>query len=421
MSAFFSKVKEKSLYFWEKGVKLFKKYELLLFVIVIVALALYMRIKCFDWESRDFNVFLTPWYNDLKANGGFKAMKVLYPADHVNCDYPPLYMYLLAIFSYTPVRAIVAIKSISVFFDFVLAVFIGLIARKITKSDMLGVVCFSALLFLPTVFINSALWGQCDVIYTCFIVISLYFLMCDKDYLSISFYALSFCLKIQSIFFLPIIIIAIIKKKIRLCALPLFVIIYALVGIPAVIFGCGFEDAYFMFFTQMGRYSDLTLNTPNMYNWFGSYSEKHEMLSMPMTCFAVGVTGVSMLPLYKLNFDTKDNKIWVAMACYFAVMMPFVIPHMHERYWYVSDVLCILFVLCFAKKWYAALCAFLPSLYVVCCYMFGVSGISLVLLAIMMCIGVVLMGINLFNLVKESAVNGENIPENISENISESK
>lgn len=66
---------------------------------------------------------------------------------------------------------------------------------------------------LPTIFINSAHWGQMDALYTLFIIISLFFFLKEKPLLGMLAYALSFSIKIQTIFFIPFLVILFLKKK----------------------------------------------------------------------------------------------------------------------------------------------------------------------------------------------------------------
>ena len=63
------------------------------------------------YKSNDYNTYLLPWYNYIKAHGGFAALK-----DNFS-DYNPPYLYLLAFATYLPVDPLIAVKSISVVFD----------------------------------------------------------------------------------------------------------------------------------------------------------------------------------------------------------------------------------------------------------------------------------------------------------------
>src|SRR5205807_1749751 len=110
-------------------------------------------------------------YDYIQAHGGFAVFKESFS------DYNLAYLYLLAGATYLPVKPIIAIKAISILFDMVIALFTYLILQlkyKRSSGPMIGAVL---ILFAPTLFINSAAWGQCDATYTACCLGSLYFLL----------------------------------------------------------------------------------------------------------------------------------------------------------------------------------------------------------------------------------------------------
>ena len=56
--------------------------------------------------------------------------------------------------------------------------------------------------------------------------------------------------------------------------------------------------------------------------------------------------------------------------------MPFFMPHMHERYFYLADALCILYVILNPKKVYVAPLVLLPSLMCYMLYLFSISFVN---------------------------------------------
>ena len=51
------------------------KINYILLTIGIVILAVVVRIFLFNYESFDYMDFLSPWYDFIKSNGGFAALK----------------------------------------------------------------------------------------------------------------------------------------------------------------------------------------------------------------------------------------------------------------------------------------------------------------------------------------------------------
>ena len=376
-----------------------RKWDLIIFLMGISAAALYLRYLNVPFESADYTYFLSRWYRDIKESGGFRAI------GQVVGNYTPPYMYLMALMTCLPISDLAAIKLFSVLFDVVLAVFMGLIVRRISKSDTYALMAYTAALFLPAVFLNSSVWGQCDSIYVSFLIMSLYYLLKEKSISSMVCFGLAFSFKLQAIFFLPVVILAALKGKIKLWSPALAVLTYLASGLPAVIAGMHISDAYGVYFLQTGQYPQLSMNAPNLYQWFAQLNSGagNSAFSASLVCFAFGTVGCAMLPLYKRKLRTDNDLVWITLAVFFAALMPFVLPHMHERYWYFSDILALLLIFCKPQRWYASLALMLPSLYAVCCYLFGNDPAGLSLMALMMLAGICLVGAQLYDLVQNPA------------------
>ena len=386
---------------FEKVRKFVKDNELYAFIIIVSALAIVARIKVFDFASNDYNVFLSSWVSQIIDGGGFAALK------NLESDYTPAYLYILAIISYIPKNDLYLIKAVSVAFDFIIAAVVGLIVRKIKKDDTIGVFAYTAALFYPSIFLNGAVWAQCDAIFTAFIVLSLYFMLKDRSVLSGVFYGISFAFKLQAVFFLPVFVLVIVKKKINLWTIPAFILSWFAVGIPALIVGMPFDKVYLVYFTQAGEYSNyLSLNAPSIFNWIATdltSPDYADWFASAGVYIAIGITALCMLPVYRFDFDINDDKIWITITAFFAALLPFIMPHMHERYWYLSDVFALIFVIIYPKRLYVGVGVVLPSLYVVCKYLFGLNFLPLPLWTVVLLIGIVLLGVCLYKDITESS------------------
>ena len=69
---------------------------------------------------------------------------------------------------------LVLIKALSIAFDVVLAWASMKLVGLYCSSNARRLAAFFLVLFLPTVVLNGAYWGQCDSIYTAFAVLALY-------------------------------------------------------------------------------------------------------------------------------------------------------------------------------------------------------------------------------------------------------
>ena len=163
---------------------------------VLVVGAFFIRAICMDHVTLDYTFFLAKWMELIKTYGGFDSLNLSIG------NYNVPYLYFLAAFSYLNVWDLYLIKLLSIFFDILLAFYSMKIVSLFSQSRVRKLVAFFVMLFLPTVILNGAYWGQCDSIYTAFAVMSIYFALADKPIRSMIMIALSFAFKLQAVFIL---------------------------------------------------------------------------------------------------------------------------------------------------------------------------------------------------------------------------
>lgn len=321
-----------------------RKYiENIMFILVLTLIGFSARFSMFPKESGDYNKFLLVWYNQLADNGGFAGVGMEIG------DYMPTYYYFLAFLTYLPVEPLVGIKMISCIADLVMAYFGYKIVREMTGSVNKGIAAYGVLLFMPSVILNSAAWGQCDSIFTMFIAASIYFLIRDNDWAAAICFSVSFVFKIQAIFFAPVILILLIKKKMRLRTVSALPIVYMFAILPAWIAGGNLGDLLTVYFRQPYQYGQ-----PNMYipNAWGLLSDVDSMeLVDAGVYFAGGVVLIALFWIYRSKFNVNNNII-LSMSGLFTLLVPFVLPHMHERYYYLTTVITAIFVIVNIKKFW---------------------------------------------------------------------
>lgn len=334
------KIKEKVLGVENKiKEKLLKPKSLsIIFVLVIVLLAIFARYKMLQYKSPDYTVFLERWFNQIKELGGISALK------YNIGDYNVPYITIMAILTYIPISPIYTIKAVSIFFDFVGAIFAGLLVNEFTKEKknmkIMPYIVFAVILFLPTVLMDSALWGQCDMIYVSFILMSLYFLKKDKTIISFICLGIAFAFKLQFIFILPIYLLLYLRsKKISIFHFLIIPLVNFVMCLPALIMGRSLKDCIMIYFNQTGTYTSLTLNYPNLYNVFGEFFETQTTILIIFTLVILGI--IAFYLIYK-KVDIKSNMIKLGLL--FALIMVYFLPRMHERYGFLAEILSIIYV-----------------------------------------------------------------------------
>ncbi len=368
---------------WIK-LKAFFASEYALLAMLVTAVAILMRIFTFDIQSGDYRAFLTHWFDALKEGGGFQAIGMSLG------DYTPAYLYILAFLTYFPVPSLYSIKAVSCLFDIVLAVFVGLCVKEYTQNKTAATFSFSVTLLLPTVFFNSGVWAQCDSIYTAFCVACVYFLLKDKKITAVVLYGVAFSFKLQAIFLAPLLVVLWFKRKIPLYSPLLIVGVYLVFCLPAWIAGRDFWELLTVYFNQAAQYASLTLNAPTLAALFGRVPDDW---SLPISRAIVFMTMcVTVLAMYLCARKVEWKKqCFVDFALLFTLAIPFLLTHMHERYFYLADIFAIVYAFTRPKRVYTALLTQFCSFYVICEYLFTLDYLSLGVVAIVQAVNVILL------------------------------
>ena len=404
-----------------------------LFIILFV-LAIVLRVLAYPIETSDYTGFVSQWYNFIQAHGGFAALKYNF------ANYNPPYLYLLAIATYLPVPALTAVKTISVAFDIVLGIFTYLILSLKYKHSSAAIIGVLVVLFAPTIFINGAAWGQCDAIYTAFCLGSLYFLLTDRPAWACVFFGLALSFKLQAVFFLPVLFVLLLRRRLPLQYLVLIPLVFLLMLAPAFIAGRGAASLLTIYVNQAsngggavqvvkegqpnggngqvmnggggqftgkgpakgqrevriggpgggqlnggkafaganGSSSPFTADAPSWYQWLSATAPGYwEWVGIGLA--ALLVAAVSALVWASKQQLTTELVLKITLA--FAIVIPFLLPEMHDRYWYLADVVSIVYAFYFPRLLFIAVIMQLCSLLSYAPYLINIEIVSLALVA----------------------------------------
>lgn len=307
--------------------------------------ALALRFVCFDYASPDFNSFLLPWMNEFRE-GGFLALKT------TSSNYNLPYLYLLALLSYIPAPDLYLIKLLSIVFDFVIAFTMMELVSNGENSGYKPLVVFAATLFFPTFWLNSAVWAQCDSIYAAFCLLSYSNAIKDKPARSVLYAGIALAFKLQAAFFLPVFGVLWIFKKVKIWHAVLYPLPYLITSIPAILLSWPVSRILGIYTDQVGLYSDyLTLNAPSVFALFKN-PPKHPYFEFGLAATGVFVLFVLVLALLKRH--VADEKLFSAFALAICLGVVWLLPTMHERYYYLAELFVILFAVLNTKRWYIA-------------------------------------------------------------------
>jgi Gpi18-like mannosyltransferase len=376
---------------------------------ILFIAAIVLRVSLFQIQTSDYTFFLSQWYDFIKNNGGFGAFK----SNFSNYNVP--YLYLLALTTYLPVSKLIAIKTLSALFDGLLALFTYLILKQRYKGSYIPVIGALVVSFAPTIFINSSAWGQADATYAAFCLGSLYFLVKDRPGWACTFFALAISFKLQAIFFAPVLLVMLLKRKLPLKYLVLIPLIFVLLLIPAFIAGRGAWSLLTIYagqvstggvgggaagqfgggaftrgggqfnggtggFPSSGQFtrgtggipagtggfggrnfsaSALTFNAPSFYQWLPANAAAY------WKWVGIILAGAVVALVAALVWASKQKisaSLLLKVTLVFALTIPFLLPDMHERYFYLADVVSIIYAFYFPRYFFVAIIMQLCSL-----------------------------------------------------------
>lgn len=343
---------------------------------VMMSFAFIIRLSLIDWMSGDYLNFLKPWMQEIVAGGRIASLGTRIG------DYSPPYMYVLTFLSYFPSANaldpyLVGIKIVSWIFDGVLAYAVYLHARRWTMSihPMMPLAIAVIVLFLPTVIINGSLWGQIDAIYTALALISLDRLHKDKVFAASIWFGVAISVKLQAIFFLPVFILyGWFRYRDRLHYLLFIPLVYLILAIPAFLAGRGFVDVLNIYFLQSQSYPYMTLNMPNLYQWFPP--GRYETLSVVAFAWFASLMAFNMVMMLFHKVSLSHTHLMM-MTLWSVLMANYFLPAMHERYLFAADVIVVLWVFQRKQDWWMVMAIQAISLLAYSPYIFGMEPIPL--------------------------------------------
>lgn len=318
----------------------------LLFLLGVSVAGFVMRYAMKGYAGADYNIYIGPWMEQIKQVGILKSFGM-----EVG-NYPPLYMYVFALLTILPCSYLTSVKLLFSVFDYILAAVCGCLVYEAGKNKNQGILMYAVVLLLPTVAADSGLWAQVDSSYAAFLMLSLLFLAKDKPVASFWFYGLSFALKLQCLFLLPLYLVLWTKKKnMKLWHFLLIPLTYVITVIPSWIAGRSLKDLLSIYFNHYGEYTDiLSMNRPNAYVLTVN-DMLQEYIGGAGVWFTLGL--LLCLMYYLVRKNTRISAGYMIHAGLLILMIvTFFLPYMHERYGYVADLLAVAYGILHVKKFY---------------------------------------------------------------------
>lgn len=353
-------------------------FQVAIAVLLLLSAAIRWKLAPVTEFSSDYRIFLQPWIEHYREYGIVEGLRL-----GVGNYYIP-YNLFLAVIAQLPGDAGVYISWFSCLFDYVLAYFVYRIALVLQKPEeiagtatrkaiMAGIVT----LYLPPVILDSTLWKQCDSIYTCFVIICLYYILLEKYGRSLFWLGCGLTFKFQALFIFPLFVALYMFRKegLRLWQFFWLPALYVLGGMPALLVGRGKRDVLSIYLNQYGSGYAISENHPNVYRLvipeFDTAMKVYDTLNHPALFGTLAVFAFFMCMIWKYKETVCGAKtIYLGLWCIWTCIM--FLPGMHDRYSYPVVILLTMFaIVCDTKKLWVAFVINAVTTIIFASYLFG--------------------------------------------------
>lgn len=279
-------------------------------------------------EAPDFPVYYYPWLDHLQAAGPVSAFREPF------ANYSPPYLYLLAAVSVLPIPQLIMVKLLALAALAWLAYAVERLCVALRIDHPWAAAMF--VLCLPTAILNGPGLGQCDGFWIAPCLLALAG-AAEKRILWMAAWAgVAVAFKPQALLMFPLFAaVAIQRKEWRAPLLP--PLVYLLAIIPAALVGWPISDLLLVYGRQAA--SDFLGNAPNVWAIPLSFGYSGSVL---IGYVAAAFAAVAYLFYFLRRELDRDALLYAALLG--SLLFPFLLPRMHERYFFLADVLALVLV-----------------------------------------------------------------------------
>lgn len=297
----------------------------------VCAAAMLARVSFIEHVSGDYEIYLANWMDKFRAVSFAEGMRQSIG------EYNVLYQYILFLITRLPVPALYAVKTASFMGDALLA---GACARLAGKGKKQSALALCAVLLLPVCVLNGGMFAQCDSLYAACALWGLALALDGKHTMSAVSFALSLAFKLQAVFILPVVAILWSARKLRLEDALTFIVTLAATALPALIGGKSVSQILSIYIGQTGLYNGLTYNAPGFFGLMNTNGL--DVYAYGNFGMALALGALCALLAYAMpRAEKMDDDDYVRTSLIMVLMVVFLLPRMHERYFYLADILVV--------------------------------------------------------------------------------
>ena len=286
-----------------------------------------LRYLAREHATDDAFQFLIPWYVFARDHGVAGLAEAF-------TNYTPFYSYLLLIaarFDWLG-EPLSLVKAISAVFELGCAIAVAQIVWRATRLPLRASLAFCAVWLAPTVIFNGAMWAESDSIWTFFTLVSVALFMRDRN--GVASFAMAFSVKAQGVFLGPFVLGMILRRRIHPAWLATVPGIYVVLAIPVLVAGRSLTSVFAVYLDQAHTFDRLTMNAANIWVLAGGMPYA---IGVALGMVLAAASGLA-LSIFIARSRRAGPEFILLAACVSLMLMPYLLPKMHERYFYAFEL-----------------------------------------------------------------------------------
>jgi Gpi18-like mannosyltransferase len=300
----------------------------------VAAMALYLHAICWSMRPPDMGIFLEPWFAHIVHYGQLGAFA------HPFSNYEPAYLYLLALLSLAHglLAPMYLIKLLSVCGSVFLAFAVADLLKASGAEGKQVVLVF----ILPTAIINAALLGQCDALWVGSCVFAVAAMIRGRTARALVWCGIAFAFKAQAAFIAPFMVGALVGRRAAVWqwAIPPAVFVASL--IPAWLLGWPMGLLLMVYPKQAAA----VIFPGKLANpWMAGTMFAKETTEQYFVLGYAGALAASAAIAALTAASVRNRQAMLALAVLSAMALPYLLPKMLERYFFLADVLALVLAL----------------------------------------------------------------------------
>ena len=300
-------------------------------IAVTLGVALVMAWVTMPVVTSDMPAYLLPWFDHIVATGPIASFEQPFS------NYAPAYLYLLAALSLMSgaLPALMLIKLLSVAGTLVLAL---AVRHLLTRFDAPQPIRAAALVFaMPSLLLNATLLGQCDAMWAAPCVMGVAAAVDRRHRAMLVWFGLAVAFKAQAVLIAPFFLALLIKRRVPLWLWPIAPLVTIATMVPAWAAGWPAADLATIYLRQADTFQMLSFNAPNIWAILQALP-----LGLPLVGLAAAAAiGGTAAYIARFSAQTLDNRALLSAALLATLITAGLLPRMHERYFFLADVLAL--------------------------------------------------------------------------------